>query len=100
MGVVYDRSTGFGWAGGYSGHGVVAANISGRTLADLVLGRDSELVRLPWVGHVSRRWVAEPLRFLASRGIVSVLASADRYEDRVDRRARRTSLVAPFLQPT
>ena len=39
-----------GWAGGYSGHGVVAAHVSGRTLADLVLGTDSELVHLPWLG--------------------------------------------------
>jgi glycine/D-amino acid oxidase-like deaminating enzyme len=100
MGVVYDRSTGVGWAGGYSGHGVVAANISGRTLADLVLGRESELVRMPWVGHVSRRWEPEPLRFLASRAIVGVLGSADRYEDRVGNPARRTALVAPFLPPT
>jgi glycine/D-amino acid oxidase-like deaminating enzyme len=99
MGIDYDRSTGFGWAGGYSGHGVVASNISGRTLADLVLGRETELVRLPWVGHVSRRWEPEPLRYLASRAIVGVLASADRHEDRFDRRARRSALAAPFLPP-
>lgn len=99
MGVAYDRSTGVGWAGGYSGHGVVAANISGRTLADLVLGRESALARLPWVGHISRRWEPEPLRFLASRGIIGVLGSADRHEDRVGRPARRTALVAPFLPP-
>ncbi len=99
MSVIYDRARGTGWAGGYSGHGVVASNISGRTLADLVLGRDSDLVGLPWVGHRSRRWEPEPLRFLASRAIVDVLGSADRYEDRSGRRARRTALVAPFAQP-
>ncbi len=100
MAVNYDRTTGFGWAGGYSGHGVVAANISGRTLADLVLGRDSDLVTLPWVGHGARRWEPEPLRFLASRAIVEVLGAADRYEDETDRRARRAALVAPFMQPS
>ncbi len=99
MSVIYDRAHGVGWAGGYSGHGVVASNISGRTLADLVLGRDSDLVGLPWVGHRSRRWEPEPLRFLASRAIVDVLGSADRYEDRTSRCARRTILVAPFVQP-
>lgn len=100
MSVDYDRTTGFGWAGGYSGHGVAASNIAGRTLADLVLGRQSDLVTLPWVGHRTRRWEPEPLRYLASQAIVKVLASADRHEDRTDTPARRTALVAPFVQPT
>ena len=82
MSVTFDRDRRFGWAGGYSGHGVVAANIAGRTLADLALGTDSDLTRLPWVNHRSRLWEPEPLRFLASRAIVAVLASADRHEDR------------------
>jgi glycine/D-amino acid oxidase-like deaminating enzyme len=96
--VHYDPATGFGWAGGYTGHGVVTSNVLGRTLADLVLKRDSELVSLPWVGHVSPRWEPEPLRFLASRAIVSTLGSADRVEDRRDRPAWRTRLVRPFMQ--
>ena len=36
-GIVLDRATGMGWAGGYVGHGVTATNLAGRTLADLVL---------------------------------------------------------------
>ncbi len=44
-GLVRDRVarpvTGLGWAGGYTGHGVAASNLAGRTLADLVLGRDT-----------------------------------------------------------
>jgi glycine/D-amino acid oxidase-like deaminating enzyme len=96
--VHYDPATGFGWAGGYTGHGVVTSNVLGRTLADVVLKRDSELVSLPWVGHVSPRWEPEPLRFLASRAIVSTLGSADRVEDRRDRPAWRTRLVRPFMQ--
>jgi glycine/D-amino acid oxidase-like deaminating enzyme len=95
--VVFDAPSGFGWAGGYAGHGVVATNISGRTLADLVLGRDTELTRLPWVGHRGRNWEPEPLRFIASRMIVGVLGSADRHEDRTGHRARRTLLVQPFV---
>jgi glycine/D-amino acid oxidase-like deaminating enzyme len=95
--VVCDRAAGFAWAGGYAGHGVVAANVSGRTLTDLVLGEDSELTRMPWVGHDPGRWEPEPLRFLASRAIVSVLGSADRHEDRTGRRALRTLLVQPFV---
>jgi glycine/D-amino acid oxidase-like deaminating enzyme len=96
--VHYDRARGFGWAGGYTGHGVVTSNLLGRTLADLVLERDTNLVSLPWVGHESPRWEPEPLRFLASRAIVGTLGSADRYEDARDRPARRTRLVRPFMQ--
>jgi glycine/D-amino acid oxidase-like deaminating enzyme len=97
MSVTYDPKQRFGWAGGYAGHGVVAANVSGRTLADLVLGRDTDLVHLPWVNHRSRGWEPEPIRFVASRAIVGILGSADRYEDTTDRPATRTRLVAPFV---
>ena len=99
MAIHFDRATGFGWAGGYAGHGVVSSNIAGRTLADLVLGHDSDLVSLPWVGHRSRRWEPEPLRFVASRAIVRVLGSADRTEDATGRRARRTRLLSAVLPP-
>lgn len=99
MSIHFDRTSGFGWAGGYSGHGVVSANISGRTLADLVLGADSELVSLPWVGHRSRRWEPEPFRYLASRAIVGLLGAADRREDTTGRPDPRTRLVSPFMPP-
>jgi glycine/D-amino acid oxidase-like deaminating enzyme len=99
MAVRHDPATGLGWAGGYAGHGVVAANIAGRTLADLVLRRDTDLVSLPWVGHASRRWEPEPIRFLASRAIVGILGSADRHEDATGTRARRVKLVQPFILP-
>ena len=54
-------------AGGLAGHGVVASSICGRTLADLILERESELTSLPWVGHRSRRWEPEPARIVAQR---------------------------------
>jgi len=63
-GVGLDREAGFAWAGGYNGQGVASANAAGRTLADLIRGVDSELTRLPWVGHRSRRWEPEPIRWL------------------------------------
>ena len=50
-----DPATGVGWAGGYVGDGVSTTNLAGRTLADLITGADSELTRLPWVGHRSPR---------------------------------------------
>jgi glycine/D-amino acid oxidase-like deaminating enzyme len=99
MSVHFDRRTRFGFAGGYTGHGVGAANISGRTLADLVLGLDTDRVTLPWVNHGSRRWEPEPLRFIASRTIVRTLERADQLEDQSGRPARRVRLVAPFMPP-
>lgn len=98
MSVSFDRSRGLGWTGAYGGHGVVAANIGGRTLADLVLGRQTDLLSLPWVDHRSRRWEPEPLRFLASWLIVKTLASADHREDTAGKQAYRTKLVEPFVQ--
>ena len=59
-----DPATGLGWAGGYVGDGVSTTNLAGRTLRDLVLRRDTELTRLPWVGHHSPAWEPEPLRWL------------------------------------
>ncbi|MFJ9893515.1 NAD(P)/FAD-dependent oxidoreductase [Streptomyces sp. NPDC091280] len=100
MSVGYDTSTKIGWAGGYSGHGVTATNIAGRTLRDLVLNRSTALTKLPWVAHRARGWEPEPLRWLASNSIVRVLGSADRKEDRTDRPARRVATVAPFLPPS
>jgi glycine/D-amino acid oxidase-like deaminating enzyme len=99
MSVAFNRRCGYGWAGGYTGHGLGAANISGRTLADLVLARDSELVHLPWVNHEGRRWEPEPLRYCASRVIMRVLEGADHYEDSTGRRARRTALLKHVLLP-
>ena len=92
-----DRRTGLGWAGGYVGDGVATANLAGRTLTDLVLGRDSDLVRLPWVGHRSRRWEPEPLRWLGMNAGLRVMTSADRTEERTGRPARRAALFGRLL---
>jgi glycine/D-amino acid oxidase-like deaminating enzyme len=75
-----DRATGLAWAGGYVGTGVAATNLAGRTLADLVLGRDTELTALPWVDHRVRRWEPEPLRWLGVRALYTAYRAADRAE--------------------
>ncbi|MCT9821273.1 FAD-binding oxidoreductase [Microbacterium sp. W1N] len=80
--VGFDRATGLGWAGGYVGTGVATTNLAGRTLADLVLGRDTDLVHLPWVGHRARAWEPEPLRWLAVQGLYGAYHLADRQEAR------------------
>ena len=78
--VGYDGATGMGFAGGYVGVGVSTSNLSGRTLADLVLARDTELVRLPWVNRPVRKWEPEPLRWLGVRGMYALYNLADRHE--------------------
>lgn len=78
--VGYERESGIAWAGGYVGDGVSTTNLAGRTLADLIVGRDSELVRLPWVGHRSPRWEPEPLRWLGINMGLWATKAADRTE--------------------
>jgi glycine/D-amino acid oxidase-like deaminating enzyme len=92
-----DRSTGVGWAGGYVGDGVATTNLAGRTLADLVLGNDSGITRLPWVGHRSPRWEAEPLRWLGVNAGLQVMSWADRQEARTGRASRAAEFVGRYL---
>ena len=75
-----DRGTGLGWAGGYVGDGVGTANLAGRTLADLIRGVGSDLVKLPWVGHRSRRWEPEPLRWLGVNAALNAVRLADAFK--------------------
>jgi glycine/D-amino acid oxidase-like deaminating enzyme len=88
VGIDPDRGT--AWAGGYTGHGVASANLAGRTLRDLILGRDTELTGLPWVGRTARAWEPEPLRWLGVRALYAVYRTADR----IERRGGGTSVLA------
>ena len=82
--VTYHPASGLGWAGGYTGTGVAAANLAGRTLADLVAGEKSELTTLPWVGHRSRSWEPEPARWAGVHGLYALYRLADRLESAPD----------------
>jgi glycine/D-amino acid oxidase-like deaminating enzyme len=83
-----DPESGAAWALGYGGEGVAAANLAGRTLRDLLLGRSSELTALPWVGPPTRRWEPEPLRFAGIHGVYALLRAADVVEQRTGRPSR------------
>jgi glycine/D-amino acid oxidase-like deaminating enzyme len=91
--VGYEREQHFAWAGGYAGDGVATANLSGRTLADLITGRESDLTTLPWVGHLSPSWEREPLRWLGINAGFKLMAHADRVESGIGRPARRAALI-------
>ena len=92
-----DRGTGVAWAGGYVGDGVSTTNLAGRTLRDLVLERDTDLVRLPWVNHHSPRWEPEPLRWLGANAGLRAMAAADVAERLTGRQSRVAGLVSRFL---
>lgn len=87
-GVRLDTATRIASAGGYVGDGVTTTNLAGRTIADLLLGRDTDLTRLPWVGHRSPRWEPEPLRWLGVNAGLRLATWADAEERASGRPAR------------
>lgn len=64
------------------GEGVAASNLAARTLADLILERDSDFARLPWVGPDFPNWEPEPLRYIGMTGVRMVGEMLDRAEER------------------
>ncbi|MGA0356511.1 MAG: NAD(P)/FAD-dependent oxidoreductase [Ilumatobacteraceae bacterium] len=90
--VDFDRRTGLARAGGYVGDGVSTTNLAGRTLATMIAGEaragDDELLRLPWVGHRSRRWEPEPVRWLGINAGRRAADIADRIEERTGKESR------------
>jgi len=83
-----DNTRGLAWAGGYAGDGVAASNLAARTLRDLLLGADTELTRLPWVGPPERTWEPEPFRYAGIHAVHRLLRAADRVERRTGRPSR------------
>ena len=91
-----DRRSGLVTAGGYVGDGVTTTNLAGRTVAALIDAdltgerhdEDRDLLSLPWVGHRSRRWEPEPIRWIGMNAGRRPAALADRSEDRSGRPSR------------
>jgi glycine/D-amino acid oxidase-like deaminating enzyme len=81
--VNFNRTDGLGWAGAYFGNGVGAANLAGRTMADLVTGRDTDRTHTPWVNPpgAGKHWEPEPLRWLAIKSAKSLMQVADKCEE-------------------
>jgi hypothetical protein len=61
---------------------VAASNAAGRSLADLITDTDSDMRRLPWVNHQSRKWEPEPLRWLGVHAVTTLAKVADRRDER------------------
>jgi glycine/D-amino acid oxidase-like deaminating enzyme len=92
-----DRASGLAWAGGYVGDGVGTSNLAGRTVADLILRRDTDLLRLPWVGHRSPPWEPEPLRWLGVNAALRLALRADQVEARTGRPSRAAKALDRLL---
>lgn len=81
--MLIDRRNGIALSGGYGGEGVGATNLGGRTLADLILGRESVETRQPWVIHdrapsdALRAWEPEPCRWLGYNAIIRSFVHED-----------------------
>jgi glycine/D-amino acid oxidase-like deaminating enzyme len=93
--VRYNADTGLGAAGGYVGDGLSTTNLAGRTLADLILARKTDVTGLAWVGHRSPDWEPEPVRFAGSNLGMLAMEVAD-IEERVTSRA---SIAARLMGP-
>lgn len=77
-----DRRNGIALSGGYGGEGVGASNLGGRTLADLILQRDTPLLQQPWVirdGGLDslKAWEPEPCRWLGYNAIIRSFVHED-----------------------
>lgn len=67
---------------GCMGHGVSLTHLNGRTLAELVLERETERTSMWFVDRRVVPWPPEPLRYAASRAVRGALRLQDRFTDR------------------
>ena len=96
--VGFDQAQGQAWAGGYVGDGVTTTNLAGRTLADLITRRDTDLVGLPWVNHHSRKWEPEPFRWLGINTMLRLPVGADKFEERTGKTEKwRSKILEHFI---
>jgi glycine/D-amino acid oxidase-like deaminating enzyme len=82
--VGYEPERGVAWAGGY-GDGVCASNFAARTMTDLILERDTELTKYPWINHRAPSWPPDPLPRVGARAMSTAYGWADRSARRTGR---------------
>ena len=87
--VTFDRERRLVTMGGYSGDGVAASHLAGRTAAALITDSNDDITTLPWVNHRSPKWEPEPLRWIGFNALSRLPDWADRVERRTRRPARR-----------
>jgi glycine/D-amino acid oxidase-like deaminating enzyme len=99
--VNFDPDRRFGWAGGYFGNGVGATHLAARTMADLMMGRDTERTHTPWVNPVAghKKWEPEPIRWLGVTSRAKLMRLADWADYRDSRFAQLVSKTLDTLLP-
>jgi len=87
--VPLDMAPAIGYAGdknvvyslGAVGHGVSMTQLNGRTVADLILERKTDLTDVFFVNRRTIPWPPEPLRYLAGKAILGYMHWEDRQYD-------------------
>ena len=103
--VCFDTNTRFGWAGGFFGDGVGATNLAGRTMADLVLSRDTERSHALWVNPEgekalsARLWEPEPIRWVGVQTRAKLMDWTDNAEKNESALAGPLNWVMDKLSP-
>jgi glycine/D-amino acid oxidase-like deaminating enzyme len=67
---------------GCVGHGVSMTHLNGRAIADLLLGKDTDLTHVWFIGRRTIPWPPEPLRFVASQAIRGYMRAEDAVYER------------------
>lgn len=67
---------------GCMGHGVSLTHLNGRTLADLLCERKTDLTSVWFVNRRSIPWPPEPFRFVVSQGVRAYMRAEDRLRER------------------
>ena len=70
------------YAMGYTGNGVAPSHLAGRVLADLVMGADTEVARLPMVNARPRPFPPEPFRSLGAAVVRRAMIAKETAEER------------------
>lgn len=79
--VDFDPERRIGCLYGYTGRGVSTTNLSARLLTDILLGRQSDLRKLPIASRRSRLWEPEPLRWIGVRYVQDAFRRMDQARD-------------------
>ncbi len=79
MGFVGDKNVVYSL--GCMGHGVSLTHLNGRTLADLVFEKQTDLTDVFFVNRTTIPWPPEPIRTLASRAVLAAMNFQDRFTD-------------------
>jgi hypothetical protein len=60
------------------GHGVSLTHLNGRTLADMVLGKKTDLTEVFFVNRNALPWPPEPVRTMSAKAILAAMKCQDR----------------------